>query len=81
MDLRHYLFEKRIRTTVFARTLGVHSNTLYGIMCRNTACSIKLAEKIEEYTKGEVTKFEVPMTERSRKILLASVSKAKKMKM
>ena len=74
MDLRHYLFKHNLRATDFASKMGIHRNTIYGIMSGKTPCSIGIALLIEKYTNNEVTRFEVPMTERARQTLLRSLS-------
>ncbi len=74
MDLREYLFENNIRCTDFAKEIGVHRNTIYGIMSGKLSCSIAIAILVEKYTNGKVSRFELPMTDRSKDQLLRSLS-------
>lgn len=78
MDLRHYLFEKNMRATDFAEKIGVHRNTIYGIMTGKVPCSIGTALLIEKFTENKVSRFEVPLTERSRETLLRSLTEDEK---
>lgn len=74
MDLRHYLFENNLKATEFAAKIGVHRNTIYGIMTGKVPCSIGTALLIEKFTNGKVSRYEVPMTDRSRETLLRSIA-------
>lgn len=58
MDLDEYLFRKRISQTQFANELGVSRTHLGEILRGRRSPSVKLSKKIEELTKGEVTKEE-----------------------
>lgn len=58
MDLDEYLFRKKISQTDFALKLGVSRNHLGEIIRGRRTPSVKLAKKIEELTKGEVTREE-----------------------
>jgi transcriptional regulator with XRE-family HTH domain len=56
MDLDEYLFRKRIFQTDFAKELGISRNHLGEMLRGRRSPSIKLAKRIEELTRGEVTK-------------------------
>ena len=58
MDLDEYLFRKRISQTDFATDLGTSRTHLGEVLRGRRTPSVKLAKKIEELTKGEVTKEE-----------------------
>ncbi len=58
MDLDEYLFRKKISQTDFANELGISRNHLGEILRGRRSPSVKLAKKIEELTKGKVTKEE-----------------------
>lgn len=58
MDLDEYLFRKKISQIEFANELGISRNHLGEILRGRRSPSVKLAKKIEELTKGEVTKEE-----------------------
>ncbi len=57
MDLRLYLFVNKITQTAFARRLGISRCHLCAVVKGN--CSIKLAEKIESFTGGQVKALEL----------------------
>lgn len=59
MELREYLFRKRITITDFSKKIGVSRHYLNRIVNKWRTPSPKLAKKIEEATKGEVTKEEL----------------------
>jgi transcriptional regulator with XRE-family HTH domain len=58
MDLDEYLFRKNISQTDFAEQLDISRNHLGEILRGRRSPSVKLAKKIEELTKGEVTREE-----------------------
>lgn len=58
MDLDEYLFRKKISQTDFASELEISRNHLGEILRGRRSPSVKLAKKIEQSTKGEVTKEE-----------------------
>lgn len=58
MDLDEYLFRKRVSQTDFAKELWISRNHLGEILRGRRSPSVKLAKKIEELTKNEVTKEE-----------------------
>lgn len=55
MDLRRYLFEKRISVTKFSSALGCSRIHLSGIVNGHRKPSTQLANHIELLTNGEVT--------------------------
>lgn len=59
MDLREYLFRKRITQVDFAKKLGVSRSHLSQIIAGTKHPSRKLAKKIEEETNGHVTALEM----------------------
>ena len=58
MDLDEYLFRQKISQIDFANELGISQNHLGEILRGRRSSSVKPAKKIEESTKGEVTKEE-----------------------
>lgn len=73
MELRYYLIENRMHATDFADKLGVHRNSIYRILSGKGPCSISLALLIEKHTHGKVSRFEVPMSQKSIDILLGNM--------
>ena len=59
MDLKYYLFEKSIPVKEFAKLLGVSASLIYHILKQQRMPSRTLATKIEQLTKGAVTKEEL----------------------
>ncbi len=59
MDLRLYLFERRIKITEFSKTLGCSRMHLSGIVGGTRIPSKVLANLIEQMTKGLVTANEL----------------------
>ena len=59
MDLREYLFKKRITQVEFANRLEVSRGHLSQILNGTKHPSRKLAKKIEEETEGKVTAIEL----------------------
>ncbi len=59
MDLREYLFKKRISIKDFADTLGYSRTHLSLIVNDRASPSKRLALAIEKITKGEVTANEL----------------------
>ena len=55
MDLRTYLFHKRISVTKFSKTLGCSRVHLSGVINGQRIPSLMLAKSIELATNGEVT--------------------------
>lgn len=55
MDLRRYLFEKRISVTAFSSILGCSRIHLSEIINGRRLPSLVLAKLIEKETEGEVT--------------------------
>jgi DNA-binding transcriptional regulator YdaS (Cro superfamily) len=54
MDLRTYLFQKRISVTDFAKNLGCSRVHLNGIINGSRKPSLLLSKSIERATNGEV---------------------------
>jgi DNA-binding transcriptional regulator YdaS (Cro superfamily) len=73
MELRYWLIENKKLATKFADEIGVHRNTIYRILNGQAPCSIAVAMLIEKHTRGRVSRFEVPMSQRSIDILLGNV--------
>ena len=59
MDLRTYLFQKRISVTEFSKTLGCSRIHLSEIVNGRRTPSVMLAKHIELATNGEVTSKEL----------------------
>lgn len=59
MDLREFLFRKKISITDFAKELMISRNYLNQICLGNQIPSPRLARDIERATKGEVTAKEL----------------------
>jgi len=59
MELRDYLFQKKITQTELAKRLDISLNHFSQIVRRVRRPSINLAIKIEALTKGAVTKEEL----------------------
>ncbi len=73
MELRYWLIENKIQATTFADEIGVHRNTIYRILNSQAPCSILVAMKIEKRTRGKVSRFEVPMSQKSIDVLLGNM--------
>jgi len=58
MNLREYLKAKRLRPYRFAIMVGMSPATLYRNLAGKTRMSANLAVKIEQFTKGEITRAE-----------------------
>lgn len=58
MDLDEYLWRNKISRTDFAAKVEISRSHLQQILSRKRNPSINLAKKIEEITKGKVTKEE-----------------------
>ena len=63
MNLREYLFKKRITQIDFAKRLGISRGHLGQILHSTKHPSRKLAKKIEEETEGKVTAAELLLPE------------------
>lgn len=59
MLIKDFLDEKRIAYQDFAEYIGVSRNYLYNMMSGRKAFSLELAKKIEEVTKGGVSRLEI----------------------
>ena len=59
MDLRTYLFQKRLSITDFSKTLGCSRVHLQGVVHGQRKASLLLAKAIERATNGEVTADEL----------------------
>ena len=55
MDLREYLFRKRLTVTEFAKKINYGRTYVNEIVTGNRAPGRKLAEAIEKETNGDVT--------------------------
>jgi len=55
MNLREYMFKHRITQRSFAKRLGITHVYLSNITNKKYTPSVKLATRIEEVTKGEVS--------------------------
>jgi transcriptional regulator with XRE-family HTH domain len=55
MDLRTYLFQKRLSVTDFSDKLGCSRIHLSGVVNGKRIPSLLLAKSIEKFTNGEVT--------------------------
>ena len=64
MNLREYLFKKRITQVDFAKRLGISRGHLGQILHGTKHPSRKLAKKIEEETEGKVTAVELLLPEK-----------------
>lgn len=63
VNLREYLFKKRITQVDFAERLGISRGHLGQILHGTKHPSRKLAKKIEEETEGKVTAVELLLPE------------------
>ena len=63
MNLREYLFKKKIKHEDFAKKVGVARSTLHRIMIGKSDPSLSLAIKIVNATKGQVTYEEIATPE------------------
>lgn len=70
MDLKTYLFLNDLTASDFADSIGVHRNLISAIQTGKRPVALKTAKKIEKKTKGQVTVAELPLTEKSREMLL-----------
>jgi transcriptional regulator with XRE-family HTH domain len=52
--LKEYLFRNNLTVKEFAFRLGISASYLYQLIKRERRPSLKLAQRIEEYTGGEV---------------------------
>lgn len=59
MDLKRYLFEQALPVKKFAEQLEVSVSLIYHILKGHRVPSPQLAKKIEELTKGAVSKEEL----------------------
>lgn len=67
VNLREYLFKKRITQVDFAKKLEISRGHLSQILYGAKHPSRKLAKKIEEETEGKVTAIELLFPEKSSK--------------
>lgn len=67
MNIRDYLFKKRITQVDFAKRLGISRGHLGQILHGTKHPSRKLAKKIEAETEGKVTAVELLFPEQSSK--------------
>jgi DNA-binding XRE family transcriptional regulator len=59
MNLREYLFKKKIKHEDFAKKLGIARSTLHRVMTGDSDPSLSLATKIVKETKGQVSYEEI----------------------
>ena len=59
MDIRHYLFEKRMTSTALAKKIGIQRSYLSAITSGKTIPSRTMAMRIEAATEGAVTAAEI----------------------
>ncbi len=59
MNLKEYLFLKRMTVTEFSEMMGYHRNHISGIISGRVIPSRGLAKSIERITNGEVTAKEL----------------------
>ena len=59
MNLREYLFKKKIKHEDFAKKVGINRSTLHRIMSGISDPSLSLATKIVKATKGQVSYEEI----------------------
>lgn len=55
MDLRTYLFIRKMKMTTFARMVGYSHSHIHKIVHKQRLPSLRLAQLIEEKTAGEIT--------------------------
>ncbi len=67
MNLREYLFRKRITQVDFAKRVGISRSHLGQILHCTKHPSRKLAKKIQEETEAKVTAIELLFPEQSEK--------------
>lgn len=59
MDLREYLFRKRIKQTEFAKKVGVSRPYLSQVVNGQAVCDINIAKRISLATDNAVTRDEL----------------------
>lgn len=59
MNLDEYLFRHKISKTEFAKLIGVSRTYIHDIIARRRTPRPPLAKKIEEATRGKVTRNEL----------------------
>lgn len=59
MNLREWMFKEELKYGKVAKELGISANYLRNIASGKDKCSESLAEKIEQYFNGNVSKEEV----------------------
>jgi transcriptional regulator with XRE-family HTH domain len=59
MDLKTWIRTKKIQQRVLARTLGLSDSYLSELLSGKRNFNPKIAQKIEELTKGEVSRMEL----------------------
>lgn len=59
MDLRRFLFEKKLPVKKFAEDMEISISLVYHLLNHQRMPSRNLASKIEKYTEGAVTKEEL----------------------
>jgi DNA-binding transcriptional regulator YdaS (Cro superfamily) len=64
MELREWLFRKKITQTKLAKEVGVSKQYMYLVCSNKHRVSSKLALKIEKFTNGEVTAEELVFPEK-----------------
>lgn len=72
MDLRTYLFMHKYTVNKFSEELGLHRNTISGLLTGKRPCSLATAMKIEKKTRGQVSLYELPLTEEAREMMMRS---------
>lgn len=63
MDLREYLFKKKIKHEDFAKRVGTTRRTLFYIMAGTSNPKFSLIKKIVEATNGQVTYEDIKTSE------------------
>ena len=59
MELEIYLLKNKITKTACATALGISRNQLYLILSGRCGCTRKMAKRIEEFTNGNTTAWEM----------------------
>jgi plasmid maintenance system antidote protein VapI len=59
MELQIYLLKNKITKTECAKTLGISRNQLYLILNGKSGCTRKMAMRIQEFTKGQTSAWEM----------------------
>ncbi len=59
MELRDYLHKKRIKLKDFAALCGYHRSHIHSINIGSIKAGKRLVQKIEEITKGQVTRYDL----------------------